>query len=82
MNVAVLHANHFNNEIIKGTYLLGWHYHNDHNIHSLSNYGQRVQINDGGGRGVGKGENRQQLTLNAFTMDKKYNTFKIILKIW
>ena len=45
-----------------------------YNINSLSNYGHRVQdkINDGGGRGVGKRENGKQLTLNTFTMAKKY----------
>ena len=32
----------FNNEIIM-VYLLWLHYHHDHNINSLSNYGHRVQ---------------------------------------
>ena len=38
---------------------------------------RECRINDGGGRGVGKGESRQQLMLNAFTMEKKYIPLKL-----
>ena len=38
---------------------------------------RECRINDGGGRGVGKGESRQQLMLNPFTMEKKYIPLKL-----
>ena len=82
MNVAVLHANHLNNAIIKGAYLLGWHYHNDHNIHSLSNYGQRVQDKWWGRERSGEREKQATIDVECLYYGEKVYTFKIILKIW